>query len=80
MNKIATLLKNGWAIDEIRFDPYQGFKGFYYTHAVHETGEAKADGAAETLTGAIDELYTSAMTSTPQWYKAQMLAEKAEKS
>lgn len=72
MNKIAKLIKQGWIIDQIQFDRFQGW---YYTGAKHETGEASVSGAGTTLTAAVDDLYAKAVTQTPQWYLEYLKAQ-----
>ena len=72
MKKIATLLRQGWVIDQIQFDRHQGW---YYTGARHESQEANATGNGTTLTESIDDLYKNAIALTPKWYLEQLSAQ-----
>lgn len=76
MNKILRLIKQGWVIDEIRYDQHQKF---YYVHCVHETQEVSGvSGASDThLIDAIDMMYREAIETTPKWYLEQLAREQS---
>ena len=71
MNKITTLLKKGWTVDEIRFDRFQGW---YYTHATHETGETANGASDKSAADAIDLMCAQAIHLTPEWYLESLKA------
>lgn len=72
MNRIATLIKQGWTIDQIYYDRFQKF---FYTHATHDSQEASVEGNGHTLTEAMDMLYETAIASTPKWYLENLKAQ-----
>ena len=71
MRQITRLIQNGWVITEIRFDKWQNF---YYLGASHESGEASASSAGQTMGEAINNLCSDANAKTPAWYLAQLKA------
>ncbi len=71
MRKIAKLLKQGWTITEIRFDHWQGW---YYLAASHESGEATAESAGQSLDEGLTILLESATKKTPAWFTEQNIS------
>lgn len=70
MNKIATIIKQGWFVTEIRFDRWQNW---YYVAASHESGDvATVEASSEKLNRAIDDLCEKAASMTPLWYLKQI--------
>lgn len=71
MNKIQFLIKQGWIVDEIRYDLWQKW---YYVHAIHESQDCdSANGASDIgLSDAIEQMYNQAISLTPKWYLEQL--------
>lgn len=71
MNKISALIKEGWVIDEIRYDQNQEW---FYVHCIHETQEVSGvSGSSDaSLTDAVDMMYREAIATTPKWYTEQL--------